>query len=36
VHEITSLFQNLITEFAKAGATFDLQQQVVEGAGLLK
>ena len=31
VHEITPLFQNLIAEFAKPGATFDLQQQVIEG-----
>ncbi len=31
VHEITPLFQNLFAEFAKPGATFDLQQQVIEG-----
>jgi len=31
VHEITPLFQNLLAEFAKPGATFDLQQQVTEG-----
>ena len=31
VHEITPLFQNLLAEFAKPGATFDLQQQVIEG-----
>jgi ketosteroid isomerase-like protein len=31
VHEITPLFQNLLAEFAKPGATFNLQQQVIEG-----
>ena len=31
VHEIAPLFQNLCAEFAKPGATFDLQQQVIEG-----
>ena len=31
VHEITPLFQSLFAEFAKPGATFDLQQQVIEG-----
>jgi hypothetical protein len=31
VHEITQLFQGLFAEFAKPGATFDLQQQVIEG-----
>jgi len=31
VHEITPLFQGLFAEFAKPGATFDLQQQVIEG-----
>ena len=31
VHEIKPLFQGLIAEFAKPGATFDLQQQVIEG-----
>lgn len=31
VHEIRPLFQGLIAEFAKPGATFDLQQQVIEG-----
>jgi ketosteroid isomerase-like protein len=29
--QITPLFQALIAEFAKPGATFDLQQQVIEG-----
>ena len=29
--EITPLFQDLLAEFAKPGATFDLQQQVIEG-----
>jgi ketosteroid isomerase-like protein len=31
VQEITPLFEALIAEFSKAGATFDLQQQVIEG-----
>ena len=31
VQEITPLFANLVAEFAKPGATFDLQQQVIEG-----
>ena len=31
VYEIAPLFQNLTAEFAKPGATFDLQQQVIEG-----
>ena len=31
VDGITPLFQALIAEFAKPGATFDLQQQVIEG-----
>ena len=31
VPEITPLFQTLIAEFAQPGATFDLQQQVIEG-----
>jgi ketosteroid isomerase-like protein len=31
VHEITPLFRNLLAEFAKPGATFDLKQQVIEG-----
>ena len=31
VHEIRSLFQGLIAEFAKPGATFDLQQQEIDG-----
>lgn len=31
VHGIRPLFQALISEFAKPGATFDLQQQVIEG-----
>jgi len=31
VQEITPLFQNLLAEFAQPGATFDLQQQVIEG-----
>jgi ketosteroid isomerase-like protein len=31
VHEITPLFQGLFSEFAKPGATFDLQQQEIEG-----
>src|SRR5271154_2751953 len=30
VQEITPLFANLVAEFAKPGATFDLQQQVIE------
>jgi ketosteroid isomerase-like protein len=29
-HEMTPLFQGLFAEFAKPGATFDLQQQVIE------
>ncbi len=31
VHEIMPLFQGLFAEFARPGATFDLQQQVIEG-----
>lgn len=31
VHEISQFFQALIAEFARPGATFQLQQQVVEG-----
>jgi hypothetical protein len=31
VHGIRPLFQALIAEFSKPGATFDLQQQVIEG-----
>ncbi len=31
VHEIAPFFQALIAEFEKPGATFDLQQQVIEG-----
>jgi ketosteroid isomerase-like protein len=31
VHEIRPLFQGLFAEFAKPGATFDLQQQEIEG-----
>ena len=31
VHEITPLFQDLLAEFAKPGATFDLQQQLIDG-----
>jgi ketosteroid isomerase-like protein len=31
VHEIRPLFKALIGEFAKPGAIFDLQQQVIEG-----
>jgi ketosteroid isomerase-like protein len=31
VREISPLFENLVAEFAKPGATFDLQQQVIEG-----
>jgi len=31
VRGIRPLFQVLISEFAKPGATFDLQQQVIEG-----
>jgi ketosteroid isomerase-like protein len=31
VHEITPLFQSLFAEFAKPGATFNLQQQFIEG-----
>jgi hypothetical protein len=31
VHGIRPLFQALIDEFAKPGATFDLQQQVIQG-----
>jgi len=31
VHEITPLFQSLFAEFAKPGATFDLQQEGIEG-----
>jgi ketosteroid isomerase-like protein len=31
VHGISPLFQALIAEFSKPGATFDLQQQVIEG-----
>ena len=30
VHEIMPLFQSLFAEFARPGATFDLQQQVIE------
>ena len=30
VQEITPLFQSLLAEFAQPGATFDLQQQVIE------
>ena len=29
-NQITPLFQDLFAEFAKPGATFDLQQQVIE------
>jgi len=31
VHEIKPLFQGLFAEFARPGATFDLQQQEIEG-----
>ena len=31
VQEIAPLFQTLLAEFAQPGATFDLQQQVIEG-----
>ena len=31
VHEITPFFEARFAEFAKPGATFDLQQQVCEG-----
>ena len=31
VNQITPLFQDLFAEFAKPGATFDLQKQVIEG-----
>jgi len=31
VREITPLFERLLAEFAKPGATFDLRQQVIEG-----
>ena len=31
VDEITPLFKAMIAEFAKPGASFDLQQQVIEG-----